>query len=153
MDISGEQRIPVCREQIWKALNNPNILRKCIPNCESVEKVSPTEMVATLKVKVTFVSATFKSTITLANLNAPESYTLVTEGSGGLIGSLKSSTDVHLREEGNETVVTYRTRAEIGGKLALLGSKMIDASARKMVTKFFERLTKIMTDKTQPTIA
>ena len=147
MDISGEQRVPASREKVWKALNNPNMLKKCIPNCQSIEKVSPTEMVATLKIKVTFITASFKTTIKLENLKAPESYTLVTEGSGSFAGSVKSSTDVKLREDGEETVVSYTTRAEIEGKLAMLGSKMIDSSARKLVTKFFEKLTKVMAEK------
>jgi carbon monoxide dehydrogenase subunit G len=149
MDISGEQRIPASRQQVWKALNNPNVLKKCIPNCESLDKKSPTEMVATIKVKIAFLSASFKSNVTLTNLNAPESYTIITEGSSMIVGSIKSHTDVHLREENAETVVHYTIGAEFGGKLAMLGSKMADGSAKKAAQKFFEKLGKIVVAKNE----
>lgn len=153
MDISGEQRIPASREQVWKALNNPNVLKKCIPNCEALEKKSPTEMIATIKIKVAFISTSFKSSITLTNIKAPESYTIASEGSSGIAGSIKGSTDVHLREDNAETVVDYTIRAELSGKLAMLGSKMIDSSARKVAQKFFEKLSKIMVAKAEAAAA
>lgn len=147
MDMSGEQRIQASREQVWKALSNAYVLRRCIPNCESIEKKSPTDWVATIKVKVAFISATFKTNITLANIKPAESYTLVSEGSASLVGTLKSSTDVQLRDDGDATVIGYTIRAELGGKFALLGSKMIDSSAHKMAGKFFEKLNKIVMEK------
>jgi hypothetical protein len=149
MDMSGEQRIEARREQVWKALNNANVLRKCIPNCESMDKKSPTEWVATIKVKVAFISASFKTSITLTNIKPAESYTLVSDGSAALVGSLKSSTDVQLRDDGGATLLNYTIRAEIGGKFAMLGSKMIDSTAQKMAAKFFEKLNKIILEKNQ----
>ena len=144
MDMTGEQRIPASREKVWRALNNPNVLKKCIPGCESLERKSPTEMVAIIKVKVGPVSASFKSELTLTNLNPPESYTINAEGAGGIAGSVKGSTDVTLREDGGETVVSYTIKAHIGGKLALLGSRLIDSSSKKLAAKFFEKLNNIM---------
>ncbi len=153
MDISGEQRIPASREQVWKALNNPNVLRKCLPNCEALEKKSPTEMVATIKIKVAFISTSFKSNITLTNIKAQESYTIISEGSSSIAGSIKASMDVHLRDDNAETVVDYTIRAELAGKLAMLGSKMIDSSAKKAAQKFFEKLCKIMVAKAEAAAA
>ena len=153
MDISGEERIAASRDAVWAALNNPNVLKKCIPGCESMERKSPTEMIATVKVKVGPVSASFKGNITLANLNPPESYTLVSEGSGGMAGFAKGSTDVQLREEGGETVVTYTVNAQIGGKLAMLGSSLINSSSKKLAVKFFEKLSKIVTKQADPSEA
>jgi carbon monoxide dehydrogenase subunit G len=153
MEISGEQRIQASRQQVWKALNNPNVLRKCIPNCETLDKKSPTEMVATIKVKVAFVSAAFKSDITLSNINAPESYTITSEGSSGMVGSIKSTMNVHLREDNAETVVDYTLGAELGGKLGMLGSKMVDGAAKKMARKFFEKLSKIISAKNETAAA
>jgi carbon monoxide dehydrogenase subunit G len=152
MDMSGEQRIAASRQQVWKALNNPNVLRKCIPNCESMEKKSPTEMVATIKIKVAFISTSFKSDIKLTNVNPPESYTLVSEGSS-IAGAIKASIDVRLSEDNGETLVNFTIRAEIGGKLGMLGSKMIDSSAKKFATHFFEKLSKIIAAKNEAALA
>jgi len=137
MDMSGEQRIPAGREQVWKALNNPKVLQKCIPGCESIEATSPTEMVATIKVHFGPLSSAFKSNVKLENLKAPESYTIRTEG-----GIAKSSTDVSLREEDGETIVTYVVKAKMGGKLAILGGGLIRSSSKKIVTQFFNKLKK-----------
>lgn len=142
MDMSGEQRIEASRETVWKALNNPNILRKCIPGCESMEKKSPTEMIAMIKVKVGPISSSFKSTVTLTNVNAPESYTMNGEGSGGLAGFVKGKTDVTLREEDGGTLLSYTINAQVGGKLAILGSKLIDTASKKLAKQFFEKLNK-----------
>ncbi|MDB5523708.1 MAG: Carbon monoxide dehydrogenase subunit [Rhizobium sp.] len=153
MDMSGEERIPASREAVWAALNNPNVLRKCIPGCETMEKKSATEMTATVKVKVGPVSASFKGNVTLANLNPPESYTIIGEGSGGMAGFAKGSTDVLLREEGGETVVTYTVKAQIGGKLAMLGSRLIDSSSKRLAGQFFQKLNKIVTKRAEPSEA
>ncbi|MCB1445317.1 MAG: carbon monoxide dehydrogenase subunit G [Rhizobiaceae bacterium] len=143
MDMTGEERIAAKRQIVWQALNNPNVLRKCIPNCESLEKKSPTEMLATVKFKVGPIPATFKGDVTLTNLNAPESYTLVVDGQGGIAGSAKGKLDVKLVEDGDETILTYKAGAEIGGRLAMLGSKMIDSSAKKVAASFFKKFSKI----------
>ena len=145
MDMTGEERISASREIVWHALNSPNVLRKCIPNCEKLEKKSPTQMLATIKFKVGPIPATFKGHVTLANLNAPESYTIVVDGQGGLAGSAKGTCDVKLTEDGDQTILTYTVGAEITGALAKLGSKMIDTSAKKIATSFFKKFSKIAT--------
>jgi len=143
MDMTGEERIAARREVVWQALNSPNVLRKCIPNCESLDKKSPTEMLATVKFKVGPIPATFKGDVTLTNLNAPESYTIVVDGQGGLAGSAKGTCEVTLVADGAETVLTYKAGAQMGGALAKLGAKMIDASAKKVAAQFFKKFSKI----------
>ena len=142
MDMSGEEQIAASREQVWKALNNPNVLKKCIPGCESLEAKSPTEMVATIKVKVGPISRNFKSDVKFTNINAPESYTITSEG-----GIAKASTDVKLREEDGKTVLSYTVNAKVGGKLAVLGSGLIRSSAKKIVEQFFTKLKKTISDR------
>lgn len=143
MDMTGEERISAKREIVWQALNSPNVLRKCIPNCESLDKKSPTQMLATVKFKVGPIPATFKGDVTLTNRNPPESYTIVVDGQGGIAGSAKGTCDVRLVEDGDETVLTYKVGAQMSGALAKLGAKMIDASAKKVATNFFKKFGKI----------
>lgn len=143
MDMTGEERISAKREIVWQALNSPNVLRKCIPNCESLDKKSPTQMLATVKFKVGPIPATFKGDVTLTNRNPPESYTIVVDGQGGIAGSAKGTCDVRLIEDGDETVLTYKVGAQMSGALAKLGAKMIDASAKKVATNFFKKFGKI----------
>ncbi|MTI43965.1 hypothetical protein JM93_03954 [Roseibium hamelinense] len=141
MDMSGEYRIPAPRETVWEALNDPDILRECIPGCESLEMTSPTEMTAAVTSKIGPVKAKFKGAVTLENINAPESYTIAGEGKGGVAGFAKGSADVHLAEDGAETVLTYTAKAQVGGKLAQLGSRLIDSTAKKMADEFFGKFT------------
>ena len=143
MDMTGEERISAKREIVWQALNSPNVLRKCIPNCEALDKKSPTQMLATVKFKVGPIPATFKGDVTLTNRNPPESYTIVVDGQGGIAGSAKGTCDVKLVEDGDETVLTYKVGAQMSGALAKLGAKMIDASAKKVATNFFKKFGKI----------
>ena len=144
MEMSGEERIAAPRERVWAALNNPDILRRCIPGCETLESNSPTEFTATVKIKIGPVSASFKGNVTLSDLNPPESYTISGEGSGGIAGFAKGGANVVLTEEGGETVLTYTTNAKIGGKLAMLGSRLIDSSSKKLAGQFFEKLSKLI---------
>jgi len=143
MDMTGEERIPAKRDIVWEALNSPNVLRKCIPNCEKLEKKSPTEMTATVKVKLGPISTSFKADVTLTNLNPPESYTINFEGQGGIAGFAKGNSDVRLVEEGEETLLTYSIKAEVGGKLAMIGSRMIDSSSKKLAAQFFKKFNKL----------
>lgn len=143
MDMTGEERIPAKREIVWEALNTPGILRKCIPNCEKLERKSPTEMTATVKLKLGPISTNFKGDITLTNLNPPDSYTIVVEGQGGIAGFAKGSSDVKLTEEGDQTILTYEIKAQFGGKLAMLGSRMIDSSSKKLAEQFFKKFNKL----------
>lgn len=140
MDMNGEERIAASREAVWAALNDPEVLKACIPGCQTLEKQGDNEMTATVKIKVGPVSAAFKGNVTLENLNPPESYTIVGEGSGGIAGFAKGGADVHLTEDGAETVLAYTVRAEIGGKLAMLGSRLVDSTAKKLASQFFQEL-------------
>lgn len=141
MDMNGSYRIPASRETVWAALNDPEVLKECIPGCEKLEMTSPTEMSATVTSKIGPVKAKFNGAVTLENINPPESYTIVGEGKGGVAGFAKGSADVSLAEEGSETVLTYTARAQVGGKLAQLGSRLIDSTARKMADDFFGKFS------------
>lgn len=141
MDLTGEERIAAPRDAVWAALNDPETLRACIPGCQSLTQKSPTELEATVKIKIGPVSATFKGEVTLSNLNPPESYTIAGEGKGGIAGFAKGGADVTLIDEGADTLLTYTVRAEIGGKLAQLGSRLIDSTSKKLAGQFFTDLT------------
>lgn len=140
MDMTGEERIAAPRQAVWAALNDPETLKACIPGCQSLERTSPNELAATVKIKIGPVSATFKGEVTLSNLNPPESYTIEGEGKGGIAGFAKGGADVRLTDEGAETLLSYTVRAEIGGKLAQLGSRLIDSTSKKLATQFFADL-------------
>ncbi|MCA1299220.1 SRPBCC family protein [Stappia indica] len=146
MDLSGEYRIAAGREAVWAALNDADVLRQCIPGCKELEKHSDTEMSATVVAKVGPVKATFKGAVTLEDLNPPESYRIVGEGKGGVAGFAKGGAEVHLTEDGDETVLTYDVKAQVGGKLAQLGSRLIASTARKMADEFFGTFKGIVED-------
>jgi uncharacterized protein len=141
MDMTGQYRIPAPREQVWAALNDPAMLRASLPGCESLEKVSDHEFAATVVAKVGPVKAKFNGNVTLSNLNPPESYTISGEGKGGAAGFAKGGADVRLTEDGDITVLTYTAKADVGGKLAQLGSRLIDGTAKKMADEFFDNFT------------
>ena len=146
MDMTGEYRIPAPREKVWAALSDPETLKRSLPGCESLEKVSETEFVATVVAKVGPVKAKFNGNVGLTNLNPPESYTIAGEGKGGAAGFAKGSADVRLTEtDANATVLVYTARADVGGKLAQLGSRLIDGTAKKMADEFFENFRQQLT--------
>jgi uncharacterized protein len=138
MDLTGEERIAASRDTVWKALNDPEILKACIPGCESLEKISETELGATVSVKIGPVKARFNGKVELTNLNPPSSYTISGEGKGGVAGFAKGGADVVLTDEGNETVLAYTVNADVGGKIAQLGSRLIASTSKKLATQFFE---------------
>lgn len=142
MDMTGEYRIPAPREQVWAALNDPETLKASLPGCQSLEKVSDREFAATVVAKVGPVQAKFNGNVTLSNLNPPESYTISGEGKGGAAGFAKGGADVRLLEEGEVTVLTYTAKADVGGKLAQLGSRLIDGTAKKMADEFFNNFSR-----------
>ena len=150
MDMSGSHRIPAKRETVWQALNDPDVLRACIPGCESLEKTSDTEMTAAVTSKIGTVKAKFKGEVTLENMNPPESYTIVGEGKGGVAGFAKGSADVKLTEEGDETILAYEAKAQVGGKLAQLGSRLIDSTAKKMAEEFFTKFSEMVGTPAEP---
>ena len=144
MEISGEYRIAAPRQTVWEGLNDPEVLKQCIPGCEEIEKTSDTEMSAKVKAKVGPVSAKFAGTVTLSNLNPPESYTIGGEGKGGAAGFAKGSADVALEEDGAETILRYTATAQVGGKLAQIGSRLIKGAADKMANDFFGTFAEVI---------
>ncbi len=138
MDMTGEYRIEAPRDLVWAALNDPDVLRACIPGCEELEKTSETTMEAKVTQKIGPVKAKFTGGVELLNITPPESYTIRGEGKGGVAGFAKGSADVHLTEEDGGTKLSYTAHAEVGGKLAQLGSRLIDSTAKKLADKFFE---------------
>jgi len=139
MEMTGEHRIAAPRSVVWEGLNDPEVLRRSIPGCDTLEKTSPTEMTATVTAKVGPVKASFGGQVTLSNLNPPESYTISGEGKGGAAGFAKGGADVKLVEDGDGTLLQYAVKANIGGKLAQLGARLIDGTAKKMADDFFTR--------------
>jgi carbon monoxide dehydrogenase subunit G len=139
MDMTGEYRIPAPRERVWAALNDPEVLRQAIPGCESVTKTSENEMEAAVTAAVGPVKARFKGKVTLSDIVPPESYTITGEGTGGAAGFAKGSAHVSLREDGADTLMSYTVKATVGGKLAQIGSRLIDGTAKKMADEFFTR--------------
>jgi len=137
MELKGEYRIPAPREQVWAMLNDPAVLKECIPGCESLEGSAAEGFAARVTTKVGPVKATFNGQVTFSNVNPPESYTISGEGKGGVAGFAKGGADVHLAEEPGATILTYTVNAQVGGKLAQLGSRLIDSTAKKLADEFF----------------
>ena len=121
MDMTGEERIAASRAAVWAALNDPEVLRQCIPGCESLEKLSPTDMTARVKLQIGPVRATFQGKVTLSDLDPPNGYRISGEGQGGVAGYAKGGAVVRLTEDGAGTLLTYEAKADVGGKLAQLG--------------------------------
>lgn len=144
MDMSGEQRIGASVEKVWEALNDVEVLKASIPGCQSLEKISDTEMSATVTLKIGPVKAKFNGEVELTNLNPPHSYTIVGEGKGGIAGFAKGGADVTLTEDGDGTILTYTAKADVGGKIAQLGSRLIDSTSKKLAGQFFEKFGEIV---------
>jgi carbon monoxide dehydrogenase subunit G len=138
MEMSGQYRIPAPRAKVWDALNDPVVLKASIPGCQSLDKLSETEMAATVKAKVGPVSATFNGQVTLSNIDPPNGYTISGEGKGGVAGFAKGGADVTLADDGDGmTLLSYTAKAQVGGKLAQVGARLIDATAKQMADQFF----------------
>lgn len=138
MDMSGSETINAPVELVWKGLNDPDILRQCIPGCETLDKKSDTEMTATVVLKIGPVKAKFEGAVQLSNLNPPHSYTISGEGKGGIVGFAKGGADVSLEAQPDgTTVLTYSVKADVGGKIAQLGARLIDSTAKSLAEKFF----------------
>ena len=144
MDMTGSYRVEAPRERVWEALNDPEILRQCISGCEEVQKVSDTEFTAKVTAKVGPVSAKFSGKVTLSDLDPPNGYTITGEGSGGAAGFGKGGASVRLEPDGTGTLLSYTANAKVGGKLAQIGSRLVDATARKMADEFFARFSAIV---------
>src|SRR5947207_12113715 len=144
MDMTGERRIPAPRQRVWEGLNDPEILKQAIPGCDMIEKVSDTEFTAKVTARVGPVRANFAGKVTLSDLDPPAGYTISGEGTGGVAGFAKGGAKVMLEDEGGETVLRYTVQAQVGGKLAQIGSRLIDATARKMADDFFSKFVTVM---------
>lgn len=144
MELSGEQKIAAPRDKVYEALNDPEILKQCIPGCKSLNKSSDTEMDAEVGLKVGPVKASFKGSVTLSNLNPPTSYTITGEGKGGAAGFAKGGADVELVEDGAGTILKYDVKAQLGGKIAQLGSRLVDSTARKLSGDFFKKFGELV---------
>ncbi len=146
MDMTGSERIAAPRERVYAALNDPEILKAAIPGCEAIEKTSDTEMTATVVTKVGPVKAKFQGTVTLSDLDPPHGYTISGEGKGGPAGFAKGGAKVRLEEDGGATVLHYEVKADVGGKLAQLGSRLIDGTAKKLSGEFFSRFAELVAE-------
>ena len=136
--MEGEERIDAPIGEVWKALNDPDVLKACIPGCESLEKTSDTEMAATVVLKIGPIKAKFDGAVELMNLEPPHSYTIQGEGKGGIAGFAKGGADVTLTEEGPDvTILRYEAKADVGGKIAQLGSRLISSTSKKLAGQFF----------------
>ena len=136
MDMQSSERIEAPVEAVWRGLNDPTILAQAIPGCESLEKTSDTAMSARVVLKIGPIKAKFEGSVELQNLNPPHSYTIA--GEGGLAGFAKGAADVSLESDGPDaTILTYVVKAEVGGKIAQLGSRLIDSTAKKLAGEFF----------------
>lgn len=140
MDMTGERRIRAPRQRVWDALNDPEMLRAAIPGCESVTRTADDAFEAKVSVKIGPMAAKFGGKVKLENVNAPASYTITGEGNGGAMGFAKGGADVALQEIGpEETLLTYSVKAQVGGKMAQLGARLIDSTAKQMSDQFFDR--------------
>lgn len=145
MDINGEHQIPAAREAVWRALNDADILRRSIPGCEELEKISATEFNARITAKIGPVKARFKARIQLEDLEPPASYTLTGEGQGGVAGFAKGAAKVRLLEEGEgASVLKYEAEMRVGGKIAQVGSRLVRGAARKTAAGFFANFVAIL---------
>ncbi|MBR0678473.1 carbon monoxide dehydrogenase subunit G, partial [Roseomonas alkaliterrae] len=140
MDMTGERRIPAPRQRVWEALNDPEMLRAAIPGCESVTRTADDAFEAKVAVRIGPMAAKFGGKVRLENVNPPASYTITGEGNGGAMGFAKGGADVALQEIGpEETLLTYTVKAQVGGKMAQLGARLIDSTAKQMSDQFFDR--------------
>jgi carbon monoxide dehydrogenase subunit G len=139
MEFTGRYIIFARPEAVWAGLNDPAVLKACIPGCERMEKSSPTDFEATAKLKIGPVSATFKGKVALSDLDPPRRCTLKGEGQGGVAGFAKGEAEVVLTPEGDGTALSYTAKANVGGKLAQIGQRLIDGAAKQIADDFFSR--------------
>ena len=139
MDMSGERRITAPRERVWAALNDPAVLKASIPGCDTLEKLSDTELKATASVKIGPIAAKFAGKVQLLDLDPPNGYRIEGEGQGGVAGFAKGGASVRLAQDGADTILSYDVKANVGGKIAQLGARLIDATAKQMADAFFDR--------------
>jgi uncharacterized protein len=139
MTMTGEVELAAPQDVVWAKLNDPEVLKACIPGCESLEKVSDTAFEAMAKLKIGPVSAKFSGRVELSEIDAPHGYTISGEGQGGIAGFAKGGAKVRLRPAGTGTIMSYDVEAHVGGKIAQLGARLIDGVAKRLADQFFER--------------
>lgn len=142
VNMDGEERIDAPIGKVWEALNDPEILKACIPGCESLDKKSERELAATVALKIGPIKARFNGEVELKNLKPPHSYTIEGEGKGGIAGFAKGGADVALKEDGDGTILSYTAKADVGGKMAQLGSRLIQSTSKKLAAQFFADFNK-----------
>lgn len=151
MELTGQERIAAPRAQVWQALNDPEILKACIPGCESIEMLSPTEMKARVALKLGPIKANFAGQVTLSNIDPPNGYTISGEGSGGSAGGAKGSAEVRLAPDGEGSLLTYRVTSQVSGKIAQLGARLVDSAAQKLAGDFFAKFNQVVQQMVTPT--
>ena len=140
MEMSGEQRIEAPRARVWAALNNPDVLKDCIPGCQSLTQTAPDKMQAVAAIKVGPIGARFRGDVTLSQIDPPNGYRIDGEGQGGVAGFAKGGAQVRLTEDGPDaTILSFEVTAQVGGRLAQVGGALIDATARQMAASFFRK--------------
>ena len=144
MQMNGEYRIPAPRQAVWDALNDPEILKQCIPGCEEMNKTGEGGFEAKVTLKVGPVRAKFGGKVELSDIDPPNGYTISGQGTGGAAGFAKGGAKVSLAEDGGETVLSYTVDASVGGKLAQIGSRLIDATAKKLAGDFFSKFAELV---------
>ena len=141
MDMRGERRIAAPRQSVWDALNDTEVLKACIPGCESLERVGEHDLKATAAIKIGPIAARFSGLVHLTDLDPPNSYRIAGEGQGGVAGFAKGGANVRLTDDGEGTLLSYDVKAQVGGKIAQLGARLIDATSKQMADMFFDRFT------------
>jgi uncharacterized protein len=139
LTMTGEVDLAASQQVVWDKLNDPEVLKACIPGCESLEKTADNELQAVAKIKIGPVSATFKGKVELTDINPPHGYTISGEGQGGIAGFAKGAAKVDLVPIDGGTRMTYAVEAQVGGKIAQLGARLIDGVAKRLADQFFER--------------
>ena len=154
MDLAGEYRIEAPRDAVWQALNDADVLKQCIPGCQGIEKESDTAFNARVKSKIGPVSATFKGKVTLSELDPPNGYTISGEGQGGVAGFAKGGARVSLEEDGAATMLRYTADGQVGGKLAQVGARLVEGTAKKVADDFFTRFNELVSQQaaSQPVV-
>lgn len=145
MEITGEFRIPAGVETVWAALNDASILQQCIPGCKELHNISDTELTAKMQSKIGPVKTNFLTKLTLSDMKPPHSYVISGEGKGGAAGFARGSAKVNLEQQGDETVLRYEAEVKVGGKIAQIGSRLIDGTARKLAQDFFSKFVDVLT--------
>ena len=148
MELADEIIINAPLDHVYKALNDPEILQKCIPGCEELIKHSETELEAKVVLKVGPVKARFRGDVQLDTAGAPDAFSLTGQGNGGAAGHAKGGADVTLTPDGNTTILRYEAKADIGGKLAQLGSRLVQSTAKKLAAKFFKSFAELVNAET-----